>query len=62
MVFAWPGMGRLTYEAIRAQDVPVVLATTLLAALMVVLGNLVADLAMAVVDPRIRLGASGDRR
>jgi peptide/nickel transport system permease protein len=62
VVFAWPGMGRLTYDAIRAQDVPVVLAATLLAALMVVLGNLVADLAMAVVDPRIRLGGSGGSR
>ena len=38
------------------------LASTLLAALMVVLGNLAADLAMVAVDPRIRLGAAGDRR
>jgi peptide/nickel transport system permease protein len=55
VVFAWPGMGRLTYDAIRAQDVPVVLATTLLATLLVVLGSLAADLAMAAIDPRIRL-------
>jgi peptide/nickel transport system permease protein len=55
VVFAWPGMGRLTYDAIRAQDVPVVLATTLLATMLVVLGSLAADLAMAAVDPRIRL-------
>ena len=55
VVFAWPGMGRLTYDAIRAQDFPVVLATTLLATLIVVLGNLAADLVMALVDPRIRL-------
>ena len=48
-------MGRLTYDAIRADDVSVVLATTLLATLMVVLGNLAADLAMVAVDPRIRL-------
>ena len=61
VVFAWPGMGRLTYDAIRAQDFPVVLATTLLATLMVVLGNLVADLVMALVDPRIRLAAVGRR-
>ena len=57
VIFAWPGMGRLTYDAIRAQDMPVVLATTLLAALLVVVGNLLADVAMAVADPRIRLGA-----
>ena len=55
VIFAWPGMGRLTYDAIRAQDMPVVLATTLLATLLVVLGSLAADLAMAAVDPRIRL-------
>jgi peptide/nickel transport system permease protein len=61
VVFAWPGMGRLTYEAIRADDLSVVLATTMLATLSVVLGNLAADLAMAAVDPRIRLGASAGR-
>jgi peptide/nickel transport system permease protein len=55
VVFAWPGMGRLMYEAIRAQDFGIVLAATLLATLLVVFGNLAADLAMAVVDPRIRL-------
>ena len=61
VVFAWPGMGRLTYDAIRAQDFPVVLATTLLATLIVVLGNLAADLVMALVDPRIRLSTVGRR-
>lgn len=60
VVFAWPGMGRLTYEAIRAQDFAVVLASTILASLMVILGNLFADLAMAAVDPRIRLAARGE--
>jgi peptide/nickel transport system permease protein len=59
VVFAWPGMGRLTYDAILAQDIPVVLASTLLAALMVVFGNLVADLTMAAVDPRVRLEGRG---
>lgn len=62
VVFAWPGMGRLTYEAIRAQDFSVVLASTLLASLMVILGNLAADLAMAAVDPRIRLAGRGEGR
>lgn len=55
VVFAWPGMGRLAYEAILAQDVPLVLATTLLASVLVILGSLLADLAMAIVDPRVRL-------
>jgi peptide/nickel transport system permease protein len=61
VVFAWPGMGRLTYESIRAQDFPVVLASTLLASLMVILGNLAADLAMAAADPRIRLAGRQER-
>jgi peptide/nickel transport system permease protein len=55
VVFAWPGMGRLTYDAIRAQDFSVVLATTLLASLFVIVGSLFADVGMAAVDPRIRL-------
>ncbi len=55
VVFAWPGMGRLTYDAVRALDYPVTLAATLLATLMVVLGSLFADLAMAAADPRVRL-------
>ena len=59
VVFAWPGMGRLTYEAIQAQDFSVVLASTLLASLMVIVGNLAADLAMAAADPRIRLAGRG---
>jgi peptide/nickel transport system permease protein len=59
VVFAWPGMGRLTYDAILAQDVPLVLATTLLASVMVIAGSLLADLAMAAVDPRIRVAPRG---
>ncbi len=59
VVFAWPGMGRLTYDAILTQDTSVVLATTLLATLFVVLGNLLADLAMAWADPRVRLREGG---
>lgn len=57
VVFAWPGMGRLTYDAILARDHPVVLGATLLASAMVIVGNLSADLAMAALDPRIRQGA-----
>lgn len=57
VIFAWPGMGRVTYDAILAKDLPLVLATTLLASIVVILGNLAADLSLAVADPRIRLGA-----
>jgi peptide/nickel transport system permease protein len=59
VVFAWPGMGRVTYDAMRAHDLPVVLATTLWATLLVVAGSLAADLAMAAADPRVRLGVRG---
>ncbi len=62
VVFGWPGMGRLAYEAILARDVPVVLATTLLSTLLVVAGNLLADVAVALVDPRIGAGSGGPGR
>ncbi len=59
VVFSWPGMGRVAYEAILARDVPVVLAATLLSSLLVVVGNLAADLALLAADPRIRAGRQG---
>ncbi len=54
VVFSWPGMGRLLHDAILARDYPVVLAGSFLFALLVIVGNLVADLVYAAVDPRIR--------
>lgn len=54
VVFSLPGMGRLAYGAILARDYPVILGATLLAATMVVCGNLLADLGHAAVDPRVR--------
>lgn len=60
-VFAWPGMGRETVAAIAARDYPVVLGATALAAVAVVLGNLLADVAYGFVDPRIRLERGGRR-
>lgn len=56
-VFAWPGMGLLSVEAIGARDYPIILATTMIAAVLVVLGNLLADVAYAVVDPRVSYDA-----
>ena len=58
-VFAWPGMGRLAVDAIFARDYPVIMGATALSAVMVVLGNLLADLAYARVDPRIRPRGGG---
>jgi peptide/nickel transport system permease protein len=53
-IFAWPGMGRVTVGAIFARDYPIVMAANLIAGVMVVGGNLLADLLYGVVDPRIR--------
>jgi len=53
-VFAWPGMGKTIVDAILQRDIPLVMATSLFFAVMVVIGNLVADILYAVVDPRIR--------
>ncbi len=55
-VFAWPGMGKLLVDSIFQRDFPVVMAGTFVFAVMVVVGNLLADLLYAVVDPRIRHG------
>lgn len=55
-VFAWPGMGLLALEAIGARDYPVILATSMIAAVLVVLGNLLADVTYALVDPRVSYG------
>jgi peptide/nickel transport system permease protein len=52
-VFAWPGMGKLAADAINARDYPVIMATTLVATLLVVAGSLAADLLYAAADPRI---------
>lgn len=54
VVFAWPGLGRTTYNAILARDYPLILASTTLSASLVVVGSLVADLLQAAVDPRSR--------
>src|ERR1043166_6155431 len=58
-IFAWPGMGRLAVEAILARDYPVVTATALIASVVVVLGNLVADVLLGIADPRLRVRPSG---
>ena len=54
VIFSWPGLGNAVFEAIRQRDYPVVLASTALTGTMVVLGSLLADLAHAWIDPRVR--------
>lgn len=53
-VFAWPGMGKLMVDSIATRDYPVVMAGGFLFAVVVVAGNLLADILYAVVDPRVR--------
>lgn len=55
-VMNWPGMARLVVDAIFARDEPLVMAAVLMSAILLVLGNLVADLLLGIIDPRIRLG------
>lgn len=55
-VFAWPGMGRLMVDAIGTRDYPLVMGGTFLFALLVILGNLLADVLTAWADPRVREG------
>ncbi len=55
VVFAWPGLGRLVYNAVAARDYPVIQGAVLLIAALFLLINLIVDMLYAVVDPRIRL-------
>jgi peptide/nickel transport system permease protein len=54
-MFAWPGMGRLAVMAIFSRDYPLVLGCTLVSGVVVILGNLVADILYSIVDPRVRV-------
>ncbi|UCD23990.1 MAG: ABC transporter permease [Gemmatimonadota bacterium] len=53
VIFAWPGMGRIMVDAVAGRDYPIVMATTAIFALLVVIGNLLADILYAVADPRV---------
>jgi peptide/nickel transport system permease protein len=52
-VFSWPGMGRMYFESINARDYPVIMGLTLLFSTLALVGQLVADVLYAVVDPRV---------
>ncbi|MCA9861751.1 MAG: ABC transporter permease [Thermomicrobiales bacterium] len=52
-VFSWPGMGRLFFDALTVRDYPILMGTLVLGALLIILGNLVADLIYGLLDPRI---------
>jgi peptide/nickel transport system permease protein len=53
-VFGWPGIGQLAWQAIQQVDIPIIMGVTIVSALAIVLGNLLADLIAPLVDPRIK--------
>jgi len=55
-VFGWPGIGQLAWQAIQRIDIPIIMGVTLVAAIGIVIGNLVADIATSLIDPRVRRG------
>lgn len=55
-IFAWPGMGTLAVGAVGGRDYPLMMTTTMLSAILTVLGNLLADITYAALDPRVSYG------
>ncbi len=54
-IFAWPGMGRMGFEAILARDYPIIVSLNFVAAVLTLAGTFVSDLLYLWVDPRIKL-------
>jgi peptide/nickel transport system permease protein len=54
-IFGWPGMGRLFVDALTMKEYPVLMGMMMFTALFVIVGNLLADIGVALVDPRVRL-------
>jgi peptide/nickel transport system permease protein len=54
-IFNYPGMGQLTFTAAVGHDYPLIMGTVMFAAVLVIMGNLIADIAYSVVDPRVRM-------
>ena len=53
--FSWPGLGKLTLEALQTLDLFLIMANLVLGAVMLIVGNLLADLLLSFVDPRVKL-------
>ena len=54
-VYGWPGIGQMAWQAIQMVDIPIIMGATLVAAIGIVLGNLLADLIIPFIDPRVYL-------
>ena len=59
IIFAYPGIGRLMFEAVMQQDVNLVLANMMLISFLVLVGMIISDICLALADPRIRYGKDG---
>jgi peptide/nickel transport system permease protein len=55
IVMSWPGLGRLIYQSVQSKDLYVAMGSFVMGALLLILGNLIADILLAVTDPRIKL-------
>lgn len=53
-VYGWPGIGQLAWQAIQQVDIPIIMGVTIVSALAIVIGNLIADIVAPLIDPRIR--------
>ncbi|HEX6387117.1 MAG TPA: ABC transporter permease [Anaerolineae bacterium] len=54
-IFSWPGLGRLTFDAVVQRDYPIVMAGVIVGSILVIVGNLLSDVLYVIIDPRIRL-------
>ena len=54
-IFAWPGIGKVAYDCLVARDYPFLIAFNMFLAILMLVGNLIADVSYALVDPRVRL-------
>lgn len=55
-IFAWPGMGRLFVDALGMKEYPILMGLIMFTGMFVIAGNLLADIAIAMIDPRVRIG------
>jgi peptide/nickel transport system permease protein len=55
-VLAYPGLGRLMLEAVLSQDMYLVMGGLIMSSVLLLVGNLIADILLAIVDPRIKVG------
>jgi peptide/nickel transport system permease protein len=54
LIFSWPGMGRLYFDAATGRNYPILMGVLIISAALVIVANLIADIAYAYLDPRVR--------